>query len=228
MSGRQESQLVCLGWSLRRQSNYLDIIEKPSVPEDEWAIKCYTSNGYYGELNYALRADDSFLLRKHARLINCLRHCVRSHNERYRVYRGVQLPSSEHEFYQVGKLFLWPGFTSASRSEVTAMAFGSWGGGQGNTVLFKIELGLSSGCTYSRDISHMSNYPSEQEVLLYCYSGFKVTSRKWIGTRLDIGLVPHDTLRALRVEKHSWSRGVAFFQSLKPLQAFRVGPSRSI
>ena len=119
---------------------------------------------------------------------------MHNHREYGTVYRGMKLAQSEHAFYTQGKKFLWPGFTSASLDLKTAFAFGSWGGQNGDEVIFEIQLGKGEGTTYSREISHLSCYPSEREVLIYCYSGFEVVDRGTLNGHTWITLRPFDTL----------------------------------
>merc|ERR1719265_2270219 len=149
-------------------------------------------NDYYVALNSSLRQDDPASLESQRVLINALRKAIKNHQETGIVWRGVNLNPSETSAYVAGFRFLWPAFTSASRDRSKASAFGSWGSGQ--KVLFCIDLN-GVGTTFSRDISDISVYPDEKEVVLYCYSGFEVLSRRQDGDELVINLRTFDTLQ---------------------------------
>ena len=64
------------------------------------------------------------------------------------------------------ELIIWPGITSTTKILELALAQGKLGGAN---VLFKI------GLKWGRDISQISRYSYEQEVLLPGPSAFKVT-----------------------------------------------------
>jgi len=83
----------------------------------------------------------------------------------YKVYRGLQLDSEAVKEYKEGSHFLWPNFSSTSKSKSMAEKFGNY--------LFEIEISYN-GVTYFGDISKYSLFPDEQEVLFYPYSGFSV------------------------------------------------------
>lgn len=176
-----------------RQANYFNIEHRRADSRDiTRAIQDYTTNGVYREVNTALCTDDRYLLQKHAKFINLLRQALHGRSERGVVFRGMFLPGDDHALYQVGRRFLWPGFTSASRDPRQADAFGSWSG-FGERVLFEIDLNLGRGVTFCRDITRISGFPEEEEVLFCCYSGFQVMSREWTRGGLRITLRPFDT-----------------------------------
>ena len=176
-----------------RQANYFNIEDRRANSRDiVRAIQDYTTNDIYREVNTALCTDDRYLLLRHARFINLLRQALHGHREEGMVFRGMFLPGRDHQLYRVGRRFLWPGFTSASRDPRQADAFGSWSG-NGERVLFAIDLSLGRGVTFCRDISSFSDYPWEEEVLFFCYSGFEVIDREWCGGNLRISLRPFDT-----------------------------------
>ena len=78
----------------------------------------------------------------------------------WRAMNGVAIES-----YTVGMKFLMQSFLSTSSSRTVAQRFGS--------TLFRIDLD-GDGLTYALDVSRVSVYPDEQEVLVYPYSGFVV------------------------------------------------------
>lgn len=175
-----------------RQANYFIIEDRRTNSRDiTRATHDYTTNDVYREVNTALCTDDRCLLQKHAKFINLLRQALYGHRERGIVYRGMFLPGRDHQLYQVGRRFLWPGFTSASRDERRAHEFGSCSG-WGERVLFEIDLDYMQGLTWVRDISWASQFPQEQELLFYPYSGFQVVDRVWMGEDLHITLIPVD------------------------------------
>lgn len=160
----------------------------------ESALWAYTGDEFYDELNYALRKDTDQLV-EFKPLISALREALRNHHAGGTVYRGVNMTHREADLYKKGFQFLWPGFTSTSRDEWIADRFGSWG--EGVKVIFEIKLDGKGpkGVTWSRDISEFSQYPEEEEVLIYCYSGFRV-SQRWVeGDTIRVKLMTVDTLK---------------------------------
>ena len=81
-----------------------------------------------------------------------------------KVYRGLKLDPSNIYQIKTDMAFLWPTFSSTSRKRNIAQKFGSY--------LFEIDTSPHDG-TYRADISNYSTY-SEEEVLFYPYSGFRV------------------------------------------------------
>ncbi|CAE7192320.1 unnamed protein product [Symbiodinium natans] len=97
MPRREEKDCRGRGCVSSRQPNYLSIRSKPKTDDGEGAVRQYTGDTCYAEVNYY--ADDCKLLEKHADLINSLRNYVRGHHAKATVYRGTMLPASEHLFY---------------------------------------------------------------------------------------------------------------------------------
>jgi hypothetical protein len=122
--------------------------------------KCYT------EINTALLNDNLQTLQKHANYINDLRRAIKENLswESTKLYRGLKLHSSAIHQIPTGMVFLWPTFSSTSHRRSIAQAFGDY--------LFEIHTS-SNDNTYRVDISNYSEY-SEEEVLFYPYSGFRV------------------------------------------------------
>lgn len=156
---------------------------------EESALELYTSNDVYGDLNYALRMDTKKLPR-FGQLITALRRAVAGRSAGGTVWKGQNLSKEEADLYQVGNEFLWPGFTSSSRNPDVAYAFGSYG--LDVPVIFEINLD-GDGTTWSRDIWMFSEYQEEIEVLIYCYSGFRVIERQETDNAVHIKLVTVDT-----------------------------------
>jgi hypothetical protein len=148
----------------------------------------------YKKINNALLTDDYIALKKYQGIINYLREAIKQNplKESVRVYRHLKLdPKYVQDEYQVGKMFLWPTFSSTSRDKNIALKL------PGN-YLFEINLSLKNGCTYCSDISKYSQYPHEKEVLIYPYSGFRV---KQIFP--DDRIIQLDCVDTLQVELHS-------------------------
>lgn len=76
------------------------------------------------------------------------------------LYRGELLEENMKQCYQkaVGTLRSWLGFTSTSKNRQVAEIFGN--------TLFIITFHERAGYSVTRDISRVSQYPTEEEVLL--------------------------------------------------------------
>jgi len=198
------------GYAMQRQSNYMTYSRNGSPTlsgkhslaikkaesevgiffSEKAALRVYTMPDFYADLNATLRLDGKSGMQANGALIKEIHLAIQGHTETGIVYRGVKVPKTEHERYQPGFKFLWPGFTSTSRSENCAKKFGSYFG-SGDEVLFKIDLN-GVGTTYARDVSDVSVFPGEQEVLITCYSGFEVLERRWENGHLLIRLRTYD------------------------------------
>jgi len=83
------------------------------------------------------------------------------------VYRKLQVEKEEFDQYKVGGIFRIPAFVSTSRKLLTY-----WKGNCIVTILLK-----RTHRKYAIDIHKYSLYPDEAEVLLACYSKYKVISK---------------------------------------------------
>jgi len=86
------------------------------------------------------------------------------------LYRGVckKLPSN----IGIGTRFFFPEFISTSKDINVAKSFG----GSGTLMYIKVENnGINGKKVYCRDVSGISQYPSEQEILFTSYCRFRVT-----------------------------------------------------
>lgn len=131
----------------------------------------------YEDVNKALRDDDAAALSAHGAYIRILRSTMKrlckDLGMTYRsgcVYRQMTVATEVLYAYQPGFKFLWPGFVSTSKSTDGCSRFG------GN-VLFVIDVSQAHGITYALDLSGVSVFDDEQEVLFYPYSGFEVMER---------------------------------------------------
>lgn len=161
-----------VSWPRSRRAAYRNItnsnmfignIDKASLFR-KWTIE--GPNSCYKEINRSLLNDDLYTLQKHANYINELRRAIKENLswETMKVYRGLQLESSEIHQLKTGMAFLWPTFSSTSRIRSIAQGFGNY--------LFEIDTSPNDGI-YRADIRSYSPY-SEEEVLFYPYSGFQV------------------------------------------------------
>lgn len=82
------------------------------------------------------------------------------------LYRGATLTDEMIDEYKnaVGTTIQWSAFTSTSRNRRMAESFGN--------TLFIIKQGYF--ISYQKDISALSNYPNEEEVLFYSGHSFQV------------------------------------------------------
>ena len=86
------------------------------------------------------------------------------------LYRGVckKLPSN----IGIGTRFFFPEFISTSKDINVAKSFG----GSGTLMYIKVENnGINGKKVYCRDVSGISQYPNEQEILFTSYCRFRVT-----------------------------------------------------
>ncbi|CAF1508103.1 unnamed protein product [Didymodactylos carnosus] len=123
---------------------------------------------YYHLINSALLEDDHQVLDDNVQFILSLQHVIKSnsHPSHTKVYRGLELDDEKvKEEYKVGTTFLWPTFTCTSKSKEQAGQFGHY--------LFEIDI-PGEGTTYCCDISQYSDFPQEEEMLFYPYTGFRV------------------------------------------------------
>lgn len=152
-------------------------------------ITAYCGNALYKSVNEALSNDDEEGLRQHGQYIHGLRVAMlrrirRGKNVRSGVvYRWMNLDPDKIAKYTVGFKFLWPNFVSTSRKSDV------WTG----NVRFEIDLN-GRGTTYAIDVSDLSPYKHEAEVLLYPFSGFEVKSTRVANNIQYIRLMTCDTL----------------------------------
>lgn len=145
-----------------------------SCKDQEEILKCaihlYTRDSFlYKLVNSTLRNDDltkidtlgpfCYLLREH------LFYADKS-KEKLTVYRGTNLTDEMVEEYRraIGKWIQWPAFTSTTKSQQVAEMY------EGN-ALFIMKI---VGSYYTRDISSLSQFQDEEEVLLTAHLHFKI------------------------------------------------------
>ena len=142
-----------------------------SDPEADVFSKWTREDGqYYHKINTALLNDDYDVLKENVQFINSLRMVIRKNNQQVamKVYRGLCI-ADEHvkQEYKVGLQFLWPTFTCTSKNKEVARGFGNY--------LFEIDASPDD-WSFRADISKYSEFPQEEEVLFYPYTGFVVTN----------------------------------------------------
>jgi hypothetical protein len=138
---------------------------EPLTTDDLTALADYTGPGY-ADLNSALRSG-TLDASQHARVeaLNAALEKLPSHSGP--VVRGTNLPPEVLERYQPGSIVTESAFTSTTRNPAVAQSPAFAG-----NVEFRI---LSS---TGRDVSSVSMYPSEQEVLFPAGSKFYVLDRR--------------------------------------------------
>ena len=145
-----------------------------ALPLEHNVITIYTSNveiagqKFYNYINKQLSDDNEEILRYLMPLIR--RATFQINNRPWKqacyVYRGMKLNKNQRKFFEVGRIFRFPGFTSTSSSKQQAERFGD--------VLFQIYV--YTGCLQVRNLIDISCCPEEQEYLFPPYSLFQVTN----------------------------------------------------
>ncbi|CAF4351806.1 unnamed protein product [Rotaria sp. Silwood2] len=198
-----------------RRPCYREIIETniKCDPENETFSKWTKEDGqYYRVINTALLSDDYEILKNNVQFINSLRMAIRNNNEKepIEVCRGLTI-ASEHvnQEYKVGLQFLWPTFTSTSRNRDVAHGFGNY--------IFEIDASADDS-TYRTDISKYSDYPEEQEVLFYPYSGYLVKNIMYDGKIIQLKCI--DRLQVESSSAKQISDVVKIFDSSRKIFAY--------
>lgn len=136
------------------------------------------------------------------------------------VERKMNLDQNILEDYTVGFTFLWPNFVSTSMGEGAYDGRDDYGP---MNVLFKIELDSphNQGTSFLYDMSSISAFAEEREVLFYPYSGFRVTNRE---VRGDLTVITLCTVDMRSVEGNScgvWNGHLP----LDEIEAYRQAPA---
>ena len=104
----------------------------------------------------------------------CLHKAITQNNSNVNngiiLYRGVckKLPNN----IRVGNRFYFPEFISTSKDINVAKSFG----GSGTLMYIKVENnGINGKKVYCRDVTNISCFPEEQEILFTSYCRFRVT-----------------------------------------------------
>ena len=145
--------------------------EQPRQVASELCIHFYTKDSFlYDVLNRALRQCDlsrietlgplAFLISGYSRIANAFFGIV---------YRGIHFSHVDIEDYRCGKgtWRTWPAYTSTSKSRKMAEMYG-------NTLFIINITDVKLSAIRSYDISHLSYFPNEQEVLLPAGTSFQI------------------------------------------------------
>jgi hypothetical protein len=136
-------------------------------------IHLYTRESFlYHVLNTALRDVDQSKLYTLGPLCFLIRHYSHTYTEFIgTVYRGVNLSPAMIQTYKqaIGSWHTWPSYTSTSKNRDMADI-------RGNT-LFIIEITNTKLCSQrAYDVTHISQFPEEEEVLLLAGTSFQIVS----------------------------------------------------
>jgi hypothetical protein len=148
-------------------------VKKSRVEVSKQCIHFYTKNSFlYYVLNKAMREQDYSKLETLGPFCSLIRDYSRlSQDYIGTVYRGIEMNYTDIEAYKhaIGEWKTWSAYTSTSKDHQMAEMFGN--------TLFIIEITdvkLSSPRAY--DITHLSSYPYEQEVLIPAGVSFKIVN----------------------------------------------------
>ena len=153
------------------------------------SIWWYTFNSFlYALVNKALRTMDIdliivfgfFIQHLHENIKElCVEQCTKYDKlETFTVYRGQGL--SKKDFVQMkqreGGLFAFNNFLSTTHNESAALAYAESNSINRNTigVLFVMEINRSNSSTYFADISQISNFDGEEEIVFSMHSVFRI------------------------------------------------------
>ena len=136
-------------------------------------IHLYTRESFlFRVLNTALRENDY----SKVNTLGPLSFLIRNYFHTYRgfigtVYRGVNLSSTEIQMYRkaVSFWYTWPSYTSTSKNRSMADF-------RGNTLFIIDIVEMTFTTPRAFDISELSYFPSEEEVLLAAGTSFQVIS----------------------------------------------------
>ena len=148
---------------------------KSSEEINKTLLSLYTRESFlYRLLNATLRDNDRSKLDNLGAFSQLLFHCdcspeLRPFGYQGELYRGAQLDKKTIQSYEeaVGKVKTWDAFSSTSKIRATAESFGN--------VLFIINRAATAKYRFSgMDISSISSYPEEEEVLIRAARDFLV------------------------------------------------------
>ena len=181
---------------------YNSVTVTPKADLHRIALRAYSMDsiggcpGIYRRMNDALCKDGEAGLKEWwGSTIALIRRAIRENPLRLdrsrcmmTVWRGMSVSAELTEIYkQKGMQFLWASVVSATRSEAVARQFGN--------LLFRIRCNENgTGATYALDIQADSQFPDEQEVILYPYSGYEVIGFCTQGGVTIVDLKTVDTL----------------------------------
>ncbi|CAF1310833.1 unnamed protein product [Didymodactylos carnosus] len=187
---KQEMIRICRDYyrGNSKELKYVEEFEKEYKPDD--SIRWYTKESFiYKLINKALRTEEIEQLYTFRFFISNLSSCLGKESQRIQrgqapinVYRGDILPNAELEKLKAneGKLISMNGFLSTSRSRELALRFARKPTKRTGvfSVLFHIQCymtGESSDIIFA-DITELSHFPEEQEVLFDLGAAFRIES----------------------------------------------------
>jgi hypothetical protein len=172
LEGRVLNQSIEAEWI----TSELRAMKGKSNPEiNKTLLSLYTRESFlYRLINATLRDNDHSKLDNLGAFSRLLFHCdcspdLRSLGYQGELYRGAQLNEETIQSYEaaVGKVKTWDAFSSTSKIRATAESFGN--------VLFIINRAKTTKYRFSgMDISSISAYPEEEEVLIRAARDFLV------------------------------------------------------
>ncbi|CAF2170080.1 unnamed protein product [Rotaria magnacalcarata] len=148
---------------------------KPNEEIEMNVVSIYTRESFlYRLVNVTLRENDLSKLENLGPFCWLLFHCDCSSTFRTlgyadTLYRGADLDNTTIESYKqaIGLVKTWDAFSSTSKNRIKAESFGN--------TLFIINLAKSTSYRFSgMDISSLSAYPNEEEVLIRASRNFRV------------------------------------------------------
>ncbi|CAF1468964.1 unnamed protein product [Adineta ricciae] len=162
--------LIGLGIINDRSHAILTAIE--TEPDSYNIIKVYSSDFYLGSkkfykyINEELMNDNEDTLGKLMPFIRRATSQINHHDiDRGGIlYRGMNLNEEQRNFFSIGKLFRFPGFTTTTENIDVARRFGD--------TLFEIHV--NAPCHQVVHMAHISYYKDEEEWLFSPYSRFQV------------------------------------------------------
>ncbi|CAF3771590.1 unnamed protein product [Rotaria socialis] len=174
----------------RGSDDYQELISELAIAPKEYdIIQVYSSNvfvgtkHFYSYINEQLFNDDDYMISKLMPLIRRATFQINAKGPSCPcvVYRGVNWNDDWKQQFEVGTVFRFPGFASTSLWKEKAQEFGD--------TLFAIHV--DSDCLHARNISGISCYPAEKELLFSPYSLFQVVSQD----EEAITLTSHDNMQ---------------------------------
>ena len=143
----------------------------------------------YAKINLSL-ASDSHVLQKHGEYISKLRNSIFSSPlyDHGLLYRGVELSNIEINEMELLQSFYIPSFTSTSVDSNKAYS-------KSSTMIIKVPFASKYACSITESLS--KHYNDEKEVLLACYSAFRLERVEYVNNKKFISLYLDEHLSAL-------------------------------
>ena len=167
---------------------------KPVLERQKDAVRLYTGNSVYQNINQALRKDDGEGLKTYGSLINLTMqpfsfYAMQQLDSLLKpfvgtVWRGCSLSKHDELKYHAGNVVCWEGFSSTSKKKASAFGGNFIFEIHCNKCLMAVQRRNGQNCIgNAREffvpacIQHLSQYPSEDEVLYPPYTKFRVVHR---------------------------------------------------